>query len=64
MLSRYLQSVTGIESIGIISLLFAFVLFIGIVVWTVKRSAKYTERMSRLPLDGTDSDRVMSEDKP
>ena len=51
MLSRYLQSVTGIESVGAVLLIVAIVLFIGIVVWTVKRSRKYTERMSRLPLD-------------
>jgi hypothetical protein len=58
MLSRYLQSVTGIENIGIVSLVFAFVLFIGIVIWTVKRSRRYMERMSRLPLDGDDPDRA------
>jgi hypothetical protein len=64
MLSRYLQSVIGIEHIGVVSLVFAFVLFIGIVIWTVKRSRQYTERLSRLPLDADDPERVKREDQP
>jgi hypothetical protein len=64
MLSRYLQSVTGFEHIGVVSLVFAFALFIGIVIWTVKRSRRYTERMSRLPLDADGPERAKREDQP
>ncbi|MGB2959222.1 MAG: CcoQ/FixQ family Cbb3-type cytochrome c oxidase assembly chaperone [Bacteroidota bacterium] len=62
MLSRYLQSVTGIENVGAVSLVVAFALFIGVVIWTVKRSRRYTERMSRLPLEGDDPERTKKED--
>ncbi len=62
MLSRYLQTVTGIENVGAVSLVVAFVLFVGIVVWTVKRSRRYTERMSQLPLDDDDPERTKKED--
>ena len=62
MLSRYLQTVTGIENVGAVSLVVAFALFVGIVVWTVKRSRRYTERMSQLPLDDDDPERTKKED--
>jgi len=62
MLSRYLQTVTGIENVGAVSLVVAFALFVGIVVWTVKRSRRYTERMSQLPLDDDNPERTKKED--
>ncbi len=62
MLSRYLQSVTGMEDVGAASLIVAIALFIGILIWTVKRSRQYTERMSRLPLEDDDPERQKRED--
>ena len=62
MLSRYLQTVTGIENVGAVSLVVALALFVGIVVWTVKRSRRYTERMSQLPLDDDNPERTKKED--
>lgn len=62
MLSRYLQSVTGMEDVGAASLIVAIALFIGILIWTVKRSRQYTERMSQLPLEDDDPERQKRED--
>jgi len=62
MLSRYLQSVTGMEDVGAASLIVAIALFIGILIWTVKRSRQYTEKMSLLPLEDDDPERQKRED--
>lgn len=54
MLSRYLQSVTGIGSLGVLSLVVAFALFAGIVVWALRRDKRTMQRLSRLPLEDAD----------
>ncbi len=54
MLLRYLQSVTGIGSLGVLSLVVAFALFAGIVVWALRRDKRTMQRLSRLPLEDAD----------
>jgi cbb3-type cytochrome oxidase subunit 3 len=54
MLSQYLQSVTGIESLGVLSLVVAFALFAGVVVWALRRDRHTMQRLSRLPLEDAD----------
>ena len=54
MLSRYLQSVTGIGSLGVLSLVVAFALFAGIVVWALRRDKRTMQRLSRLPMEDAD----------
>jgi cbb3-type cytochrome oxidase subunit 3 len=61
MISRYLQSVTGIESLGIFSLAMAFALFVGIVVWALRRDKRTIQRLSRLPLEDADQQQETKE---
>jgi len=61
MISRYLQSVTGIESLGILSLVVAFALFVGIVVWALRRDQRTIQRLSRLPMEDADQQQETKE---
>ena len=54
MFSQYLQSMTGVEGFGVLSLLLSVVLFTGIVIWAVKKDKVYIRRMKRLPLESGD----------
>ena len=51
MLSQHLQTVTGIEHLGIISLIAAVALFAGVVVYALRLDSETLRSMSALPLD-------------
>ncbi len=50
MLSEMLQSVEGMEIFQISGLVFFFVFFIGVVIWTMRQDKRLFDRMSNLPL--------------
>lgn len=52
MLSEYAQSVAGSTTVGVISLVVAFLAFVVIVVRVLRIDNSYLRRMSELPFDG------------
>jgi hypothetical protein len=51
MLSQYLQTVTGIEHLGIVSLVATMALFVGVVVYSLRLDSETLRSMSALPLE-------------
>jgi len=51
MLSQYLQSVTGIEELGIISLIAAVTVFAGVILHVVRLDKEVLRARAALPLD-------------
>jgi len=51
MLSQYLQSVTGIEGLGIVSLIAAVTAFAGVVVYAFRLDRNMMKAMAALPLE-------------
>ena len=50
MISQYLQSLEGVEILGVVSLCLSLAIFLGIVVWAVKVDRAYVRMMEQLPL--------------
>jgi len=55
MLQHYVESLQGVEWLGLVSLLFAITAFAGIVVWTFRLKDNEVARRGRLPLEGDTS---------
>jgi hypothetical protein len=51
MISQYLQSLEGVEILGVVSLCLSLAIFLGIVVWAVKADRAYVRMMKQLPLE-------------
>jgi hypothetical protein len=62
MISHYLQSIEGIEVLGIGSLVICFVVFVGIVIRAVRADQAYINTMEQLPLDAHDHSTVSSDE--
>jgi len=52
MLSQYLQSVSGVEDLGIVVLLAAVTVFVGVVVYVLRLDRDQVRALAALPLDG------------
>jgi len=52
MLSQYLQSVSGIEELGIVFLLAAVTVFVGVVFYVLRLDRDQARALAALPLDG------------
>jgi cbb3-type cytochrome oxidase subunit 3 len=48
---NYLESIAGVDIIGLASLLIFSILFLGIIVWTFKADKKMIDEISQIPLD-------------
>jgi cbb3-type cytochrome oxidase subunit 3 len=51
MIKEVLQSIEGIESYTIVSMIILILFFIGILIWLFKVDKKYIKHMSELPLN-------------
>ena len=51
MAGKYLESIEGIASYPMFSLLVFFIFFVVLVIWALKVDKKYLKEMSELPLD-------------
>jgi hypothetical protein len=49
------KSMSGIEVYGIISLILFFLIFLGVIYWSIKVDKKYLNKMKQLPLDSSNS---------
>lgn len=52
MLQQYVESLQGVEWLGLVSLLFAVAAFTSIVVWALRLNKHEVARRARLPLEG------------
>ncbi len=53
MFSNLLESISGIEFFGLVSLLIFFSIFIMVLFWTVKMDRNYINKMKEMPLDSS-----------
>ncbi len=53
MYKEILRSMAGIDIFGIISLLFFFLIFLGVLYWSIKVDKAYITKMKNLPLDSS-----------
>ena len=53
MFSNLLESISGIEFFGLVSLLIFFSIFIMVLFWTVKMDKNYINKMKEMPLDSS-----------
>ncbi len=53
MFSNLLESISGIEFFGLVSLLLFFSIFIMVLFWTVKMDRNYINKMKEMPLDSS-----------
>lgn len=51
MIREYVQSLEGIDTFGIISLVLFVLFFAGVIIWIFQLDKKYFKEMSELPLD-------------
>jgi hypothetical protein len=61
MISRYLQSIPGIETVALVLLLVCFAAFVLIVVRAVRADKSFLDTMAHLPLDDDGPRSVHSE---
>ena len=47
------KAMSGIEVYAIVSLLLFFLIFLGVVYWSIKVDKKYLNKMKHLPLDSS-----------
>ncbi|HQV55744.1 MAG: cbb3-type cytochrome c oxidase subunit 3 [Chitinophagaceae bacterium] len=48
---NYIEKVSGVDILGLLSLLVFFLFFIGMLVWVFKTKKKDFNEVSRIPLD-------------
>lgn len=53
MFSNLLESMSGVELFGLISLLLFFTIFTLVLFWTLKVDKNYIDKMKNLPLDSS-----------
>ena len=62
MISQYLQSIHGMQMVGVVSLIVCIALFAFVVVRAIRADKKFLHTMAELPLD-SDNHHAMSSDK-
>ncbi|MCB2204533.1 hypothetical protein KQI65_07280 [bacterium] len=60
---KKLVDFTGFETLGVIALLFFFLLFLGIVLWTLFLKKKYVSKMENLPLESEDDTKTADKEQ-
>ena len=51
MISEVLESIPGVGTFPVISLLLFFAVFVGVLVWVVRAKKPYLDKMENLPLE-------------
>ena len=47
------ESMSGIEIYGLVSMIFFFLVFLGVVYWSIKADKNYLSKMENMPLDSS-----------
>ena len=56
MFKQILESMSGIGIFGLISMIFFFLFFLGVIYWTIRADKKYLKKMENMPLDSSKID--------
>jgi cytochrome c oxidase cbb3-type subunit 3 len=56
MFKQILESMSGISIFGLISMIFFFLFFLGVIYWTIRADKKYLKKMENMPLDSSKID--------
>ncbi|MFN8289832.1 MAG: cbb3-type cytochrome c oxidase subunit 3 [Chitinophagaceae bacterium] len=51
---NYLEKVSGVDMMGLISLIVSFLFFTGMLIWVIRTKKKNFNEVSRMPLDNQD----------
>ena len=55
MFKNIFNAMSGIEVYCIISMILFFLIFLGVIYWSIKVDKKYLNKMKQLPLDSSNS---------
>jgi len=47
------DSMSGIEIYGLISMIFFFLVFLGVIYWSIRADKNYLTKMEKMPLDSS-----------
>ena len=50
------ESMSGISIFGLISMVFFFLIFLGVIYWTIRADKEYLKKMENMPLDSSKID--------
>ena len=56
MLKDIFESMSGISVFGLISMIFFFILFLGVIYWVIRADKIYLKKMENMPLDSSPID--------
>jgi cbb3-type cytochrome oxidase subunit 3 len=51
MFKQIFESMSDIGIFGLISMILFFLIFLGVIYWTIRADKKYLEKMENMPLD-------------
>jgi cbb3-type cytochrome oxidase subunit 3 len=54
------ESMSGINIFGLISMIFFFLVFLGVIYWAIRADKKYLEKMENIPLESSKTDRDLN----
>ena len=53
MFKQIFESMSDIGIFGLIAMIFFFLIFLGIIYWTIKADKKYLKKMENMPLESS-----------
>ena len=53
MFKQIFESMSDIGIFGLISMILFFLIFIGVIIWTIRADKKYLKKMENMPLDSS-----------
>jgi cbb3-type cytochrome oxidase subunit 3 len=56
MFKQIFESMSNIGIFGLTSMILFFLIFIGVIVWTIRADKKYLKKMEHMPLDSSTID--------
>ena len=56
MFKQIFESMSDIGVFGLVAMIFFFLVFLGIIYWTIKADKKYLKKMENMPLDSSKID--------
>jgi cytochrome c oxidase cbb3-type subunit 3 len=53
MIRQIFETMSDIGIFGLISMILFFLIFIGVIIWTIRADKKYLKKMENMPLDSS-----------
>ena len=54
MFKNIFESISGISIFGLISMIFFFLIFLGVIYWVIRADKNYLKKMENMPLDSSE----------